>query len=149
MGYRSYVEIRIAGPRDVVMGAIAGAVLQSPSQIHIQEALKAYRVIQHPTRPEQVIAGFTGEHVKWYADYPDVQAIESIWRACEGFEGVDTAFVRIGEENEDIETHYSGDDPYDLAVAVRSIEACSLEGVDIRETPSSKIDSSKTEGESG
>lgn len=53
---------------------------------------------------------FSLEDVKWYPDYPDVQMFENMLIAFDGeIEGYCTEFVRIGEESDDVEDRYTGD----------------------------------------
>lgn len=48
--------------------------------------------------------------VKWYPDYPEVQMFENMLSAFDGeIEGYCTEFVRIGEESDDVEGRYTGD----------------------------------------
>lgn len=48
--------------------------------------------------------------VKWYPSYPDVQAFEAMMSALDGdVEGYCTEFVRVGEESDDVEERYTGD----------------------------------------
>ena len=69
---------------------------------------------------------------KWYPEYVDVQAYTRVFEHFRGLyddpDSPDTApdkyegaFVRIGEEDDDIETSYFGDDPYELASVQRGI----------------------------
>lgn len=53
---------------------------------------------------------FSLEGVKWYPDYPEVQMFENMLSAFDGeIEGYCTEFVRIGEESDDVEDRYTGD----------------------------------------
>lgn len=48
--------------------------------------------------------------VKWYPDYPDVKAFEAMLSSLDGdIEGYCTEFVRVGEESDDVEERYTGD----------------------------------------
>ena len=59
---------------------------------------------------------------KWYDDYPEVKALEKLMEIAEKAEGFSYRFVRIGEEEDDIETKVHGDDPpYDCIGLDRSI----------------------------
>ena len=71
---------------------------------------------------------------KWYDDYDDVQCHEKLLELAEEYitaqqeddklEGLSISygFVRIGEETEDIDTKYGGDDGYSLLYPTRGIE---------------------------
>lgn len=66
------------------------------------------------------------EGVKWYSDYPEVECHQKLWEKaedrCDG-EGVevDGAWCRIGEESDDIDERYFGDDPYDMVRISRQL----------------------------
>jgi hypothetical protein len=72
---------------------------------------------------------FTADNVKWYEDYADVQCHEALidladeW-ANDGFNnsGIAYRFVRIGEEDDDIEQKEVGDCDYSWVQVCRSIE---------------------------
>lgn len=68
---------------------------------------------------------FLAEDVKWYDDYPEVKAHESLWdkasdRDDEGVE-VEGAYCRVGEESDDNEEKFFGDDPYDFVRISRQV----------------------------
>jgi hypothetical protein len=52
-----------------------------------------------------------GNDWKWYPSYPDVQAWDEMWENMQDIEGISGYFVRVGEENDDIEEMQFGDDP--------------------------------------
>jgi hypothetical protein len=52
-----------------------------------------------------------GNDWKWYPSYPDVQAWDELWENMQDIEGISGYFVRVGEENDDIEEMQFGDDP--------------------------------------
>ena len=52
-----------------------------------------------------------GADWKWYPDYEDVQAWNELWENMQDIEGISGYFVRVGEENDDIEEMQFGDDP--------------------------------------
>lgn len=143
MGYLSQGAIRIVGSRDVLLGALARMVLTRKDLTELNSALEEYRIVQHPIDAEFVIVGLTYDSWKWYDSYPDIQAIEAIWSTLSAEEGVDAAFVRVGE-NDDVETRYIGDNAFELASVVRSVEADPMTGEDLRDVLSSKIDDQKT-----
>jgi hypothetical protein len=65
---------------------------------------------------------FQAEGVKWYSDFPAVQAIATLMDFISETEGFSYGFVRIGEEVNDIETNYVGEKPpYDLITVSRQI----------------------------
>tara|TARA_R100000963_G_scaffold32718_1_gene24616 strand:+ start:162 stop:614 length:453 start_codon:yes stop_codon:yes gene_type:complete len=57
---------------------------------------------------------YDGEDVKWYDSYSDVQSWMALLEVAKKYEHLDeqlfsTAFTRIGEEDDDVETNYSSD----------------------------------------
>jgi len=57
---------------------------------------------------------FHAEQWKWYDDSPAVAAWDAIWEMANAMEGVSGVFVRIGEEMEDIQVDYMGQDGVSL-----------------------------------
>jgi hypothetical protein len=65
---------------------------------------------------------FRAENVKWYEDYPEVEAIEEVWQIAKRIEGLSGAFIRIGEEPSDIvDRHFGDDPPFDYVYVSREI----------------------------
>jgi hypothetical protein len=62
---------------------------------------------------KQYVLVFEAEDVKWYETYPEVQRIEAFLDEVRDLE-YETEFVRVGEEEGDIETNYSGDSEFML-----------------------------------
>lgn len=62
---------------------------------------------------------------KWYDNYTDVQMFTQLSDLLRDDEDIDTAYIRVGEDDTDVETTYSGDNPYDLLELHRyvSVEA--------------------------
>lgn len=83
---------------------------------------------------ENLILKFHLDSCKWYDDYDDVKCHERLLDLAEEYIDAQNSnkamrnltiswgFVRIGEETEDIDTKYGGDDGYSLLYPVRSIE---------------------------
>lgn len=54
---------------------------------------------------------FSLEDVKWYPSYPDVRMFEEMLSAFDdAIEGYCTEYVRVGEDSNDIDTRYTGED---------------------------------------
>ena len=65
---------------------------------------------------------FRADDVKWYPDYPEVQAIERVWEIAQKVEGLSGVFMRVGENAGDVEElNFGQDPPYDHAFIVRQI----------------------------
>ena len=65
---------------------------------------------------------FRADDVKWYPDYPEVQAIERVWEIAQKVEGLSGVFMRVGENAGDVEElNFGQDPPYDHAFIVRRI----------------------------
>lgn len=112
MGYRSDVRILISGPKDELLAAFASFVLEGVQKEWLDEFIIA------DDGPGQAVAilGHGGTNWKWYDDYEDVQAYERIWNYFSGRDDVFFgAFVRVGEDSEDVEQRYFGSYGGDLA----------------------------------
>ena len=54
---------------------------------------------------------FYGADFKWYPDYEDVRAFHDMFNKMSDIEGISGYFMRVGEENGDIEEDSFGDEP--------------------------------------
>lgn len=134
MGYRSDVRMIISGPKDELLAAFASFVLEGVQKEWLDEFIIA------DDGPGQAVAilGHGGTNWKWYDDYKDVQAHVRIWNYFSGRDDVFSgAFVRVGEDSEDVEQRYFGSYGDDLACAetriVTDFDGHSL--IDIRRSP--------------
>ena len=153
MGYRSDVRMVIQGPKEPILTGFAALALTGDSVM--QEALKEWDLkedgVQATAGESDVplavaILGRGGVDWKWYDSYGDVQAHTAIFdhfrQLYDDFPnelpylGLNGAFARIGEDVDDIETDYWGDDPYELLSIRRSIDCPydSVEGLDLRQS---------------
>lgn len=138
MGYRSDVAYRITGPTDIMMREVALFLLKGDIP-GVKEALEECTINKHG---EGAILGFD-TYGKWYDGYKEVDSHEAIWDRFDALknDGFSGAFIRIGEDEADIETRYFGDDPYDLITLQRSYDAVHLdEEADLRSTLESQAD---------
>lgn len=131
MGYRSDVRMIISGPKDELLAAFASFALEGVQKEWLDEFIIA------DDGPGQAVAilGHGGTDWKWYNDYEDIQAYERIWSYFEGRDDVFSgAFIRIGEDPEDVERRYFGDYGDELAWTssqiVSEYDDCKL--IDIR-----------------
>jgi len=118
MGYRSDVAyiIKFENKEDF-WGFIAETKL-SP------ETEECYTDEGFEVKEDEFILQFKAMHVKWYEDYKDVKCHVALWDRMEERDEdvVGAGFVRIGEEVEDIEERWFGNDPpYDELGVNRSI----------------------------
>lgn len=70
---------------------------------------------------------FSDSHLKWYPEYPFVKAAHAFMEEAEEMFNASWRFVRIGEEDNDIEVNEGGEDCsdlYDMVYPVSSIEIC-------------------------
>ena len=54
---------------------------------------------------------FRADDVKWYPDYPEVQAIERVWEIAQKVHGLSGVFLRFGENIDDTKEVVFGEDP--------------------------------------
>lgn len=137
MGYYSDVCMAIRAPKEWLLAELA--TLRLTGDEARKQALDELTLIEDKDKDFAVL--YLHDNCKWYAGYPDVAALEAVWNhfvdAFEDIEfsedpdnaksedprrNIDAAFVRIGEEYNDVESRYHGSDPYDLASPSRSIE---------------------------
>ena len=152
MGYRSDVRMVIQGPKELILAGFAALALTGDSVM--QEALKEWGLkedgvqvtVGEPDTPLAAILGRGGTNWKWYDSYDDVQAHTAIFNHFQQlyddfpdelpYLWLTGAFARIGENDDDIETDYWGNDPYELLSIRRSIDCPydSVEGLDLRQS---------------
>lgn len=153
MGYRSDVRMVIQGPKELILAGFAALALTGDSVM--QEALKEWDLredgvqvtVGEPDTPLAVaILGRGGTIWKWYDDYGDVQAHTAIFnhfrQLYDDFPNelpylwLTGAFARVGEDDDDIDTDYWGNNPYKLLSVQRSVD-CSYDstvGADLRQS---------------
>lgn len=123
MGYRSDVYMCITGPKDTILAGIATLRIEGDADMHA--ALDEWKVVAaaEPSEAAMVLGG-QGTDWKWYDDFPDVHAHNTIFNHFAELAGDDTqlhgVFVRIGEEDDDIESR-EFNEGYDLGAPRRSI----------------------------
>jgi len=136
VGYRSAGAFRAAGNTDDLFAVIAAARLSYTDQTSLCAVLKDCTL-------SEGLFGFDIEDWKWYDSYPEVQALEYLMGQFQNDEAkFDTAFVRIGEDNGDIEITYTGEDSYELVEFQRGYNATPFEGTNLL---SSTIDETRSE----
>lgn len=120
MGYRSDVAFAIHGRRNDVLTQLTTFRLNGGA--HEKQALADCRYIA--TGKDGLVIQFQEQNTKWYSSYPIVAALESLFGlfADDDEQRFSCAFVRLGEEDDDCETIYRGDDPYELVRLSRSID---------------------------
>lgn len=114
MGYRSDVRAIIYGDTDLMQRFVAAARLDAKhkevfdsfdTQLHIHTF--------NPGTPDAwSLMDLRCDDVKWYPDYPDVRAWHDLMREVDedaDWHGLNYEFVRIGEEDGDIEWDRSAD----------------------------------------
>jgi hypothetical protein len=111
MGYRSDVAIAIYGPEKVMVPFLAAQRMTTASPLVLEKDYIEQREYTKDGEPWILLTTYQ-ESVKWYPSYPCVAAwsalLGEISDNCEQT-GLTYEFIRIGEENDDIESDYSGD----------------------------------------
>ncbi len=140
MGYRSEVLLAIAGPKKMMYAEFGALKLTGSKQT--LECLEEMRLCKNGDN--EFVLYLYGDSWKWYLDYEDVTEFMRIFHHFaqlsdeasadgreESFYG---AFLRVGEDDNDIETRIFGldyGDPWELGSISRSIHPY-LSGVDVR-----------------
>lgn len=85
-------------------------LLHAKNETHTNAALSEveYKYSAHP------IITFYQKGRKWYESYPEVQAHHALMRDAEKLFGAEWRFVRVGEDNDDLQIESGGDGNYEL-----------------------------------
>jgi hypothetical protein len=124
MGYRSEVAYKIKfGKKDDFWGFIAESKLDPDTELCFSEDEKPYFEVVE----DKYEIRFYCDSVKWYEEYDEVKAHHALFdKAKERNDDlnveVDGAFCRIGEESDDVEERYFGNDAWDMVRVTRGIE---------------------------
>ena len=123
MGYRSDVAYKIAfNNKEDFWGFIAEAKLDPETALCFD---KEENEDKFEVDEQKYEIRFFAEGWKWYSDYPEVQAHEALWDKAEERDGegieVDGAWCRVGEESDDNDEKYFGNDPYDMVRISRQV----------------------------
>jgi hypothetical protein len=115
MGYRSEVAFAIKFPTAEQRDAFTAVIKLAAEPIELG------CLAEYTNYDEQTYTGYF-DNVKWYPDYDEVKAHHNLMeRAVEDHEA-SYRFVRIGEENDDIEDQHRGEDvPWDVIELHRSV----------------------------
>lgn len=125
MGYRSDVYMCITGPKDTILAGIAALRIEGDQVMHA--ALDEWSCTQCREFPDRavLVLGGQGTDWKWYDDYPDVRAHNTIFEyfaeLSEDNEQLHGIFLRIGEDDDDIESR-EFNEGYELGRVVRGID---------------------------
>lgn len=125
MGYRSEVAYKIKfDKQEDFWGFIAESKLDPETSLCFDEDSwgKEYFEVDE----EHYEIRFLADSVKWYSEYDEVKCHESLWdKARERYDEeqvkVDGAWCRIGEESDDNDEKFFGDDPYEMVRISRQI----------------------------
>ena len=143
----------IHGPKELILAGFGALNLTGDTAMH--DATKEWLIMEdgvqktvgEPDIPLAVaILGQDGTYWKWYEGCEDVVAHKRIYSHFEELHDnflnerpynlLSGAFVRIGEDDDDIETSYWGYNPYDL-LSVQQMIDCPYDnkrGADLRES---------------
>ncbi len=124
MGYSSKVAFAIRGKKEDVTTVLA--------TYRLSDTPGSKEALAEPSASESddgyVTLSFYDESTKWYTEYKDVRALVIIFDLFESESGddrlddrFDGAFIRVGEDDTDIETRYFGTNPYDLVSLSRTV----------------------------
>ena len=136
MGYRSDVYMCITGPKDTILAGLATLRIEGDQTMHT--ALDEWSCTQCHESPDRavLVLGGQGTDWKWYDSYPYVQAHSAIFEHFAELAGDDEQlhgiFIRIGEDDDDIESR-EFNEGYELGTVVRRIDrAYDGSGIDLR-----------------
>lgn len=110
MGYVSQVAFVACGPKENIVAALTTWRLNPCHPKHLDEVIDDLCV----DMTDDCWTLSYQQDCKWYEDCTNVQMFTQLFDLFSDDPALDTAFIRIGEDDTDIETKYSGDDPYEL-----------------------------------
>lgn len=132
MGYRSQVAFVAQGPKEHIIAVLTTWRL---TPLFPEELEHVMRELYLHTDSDNFCSLTYQDECKWYNSYHDVQMFEQLFDLLrQDKENISTAFVRIGEDEDDTETHYSGSEPYSLVALHRSVSIEASVGEPLRET---------------
>jgi hypothetical protein len=125
MGYQSDGRWIVKGPVEAVNAAWAELRL-SPPEFRANQGV----ITDQPTLDEFVrydvgdvgYIRFSYDGWMWYESYPDVQWYKAVWDRLSEHEQLSGRRVRIGENNDDIEDDWFGDEYIELSVSVTFLD---------------------------
>ncbi len=121
MGYRSQVRFTVRGKHDDVVAALVTFRLENSL------ASKAIGLCNFIKDGDDMVIKFQADDWKWYSGYEDVDTLNSLFKhfrdSAEDDDKFEGAFVRIGEETNDIEEDFFGNDPYELERAYTHLDS--------------------------
>ena len=124
MGYRSDIAYKIKfEKKEDFWGFIAESKLDPDTALCFdKEENEGNFVVDE----EKFEITFLAEGWKWYDEYPEVKCHEALWEKAEERSNalnveVDGAWCRIGEESDDVNERYFGNDPYDMVRISRQV----------------------------
>ena len=136
MGYRSDVYMCITGPKDTILAGIAALRIEGDQVMHaVLDEWSCTQCHESPDRAVLVLGG-QGTDWKWYEDYLDVRAHTAVFgyfaELSESDEELHGIFIRIGEDDDDIESR-EFNEGYELGSVERRIDrAYDGSGIDLR-----------------
>jgi hypothetical protein len=115
MGYRS--EVALTMKKEDVLELLKQAMAQSDNG-SAQNFLCYDKILDH----QNGYASLYWDWVKWYEDYPEIAFVTQFYNDIVE-KGNDVSFKRIGEDNNDYESAWSGDwDVYECVELVRKLD---------------------------
>ena len=113
MGYRSDVAYEILAPNEMAIEVLAHLRLTHNNPKSMKDAIEELRTYKVDMHPGKVIIRYHGDNVKWYDNFPDVQALEAIFdefeKRSESGDNCSGLFYRVGEEGGDLEHREFGE----------------------------------------
>lgn len=109
MGYRSDVAYIIVGKdEDMIPFLIKMRLEAGPEHKALEECVVSQ------LKPDYMYIGFRCEDVKWYDSYKDVAWHDTLWNTISDNELFEGRFVRVGEDDDDLENKSFGNGDMDL-----------------------------------
>ena len=115
MGYRSQVKIAFVFKDELVRDTFFIAAMEQAKEKIPNIELSSWfeESFTHCTINKYPVTLFEADDIKWYTDYPTIAFIEDEMRAECVKRGGGWAFIRVGEESDDIEQESDHHDNFD------------------------------------
>lgn len=113
MGYRSQVKIAFVFKDELVRDTFFIAAMEQAKEKAVNDVNWFEESFTHCTLNGNPVTLFEADDIKWYSDYSSVRFIEDEMRDECVKRGGGWAFIRVGEESDDIEQDSNHHDNFD------------------------------------
>lgn len=124
MGYYSQIAFVVRGPKDTIIPKLMTFRKQYKNPLEAKKAIDACTYHLNTSTDEFTIR-FHDESIKWYDGYPNVDALNALYKTFdldEDGDEVEGTFCRVGEDNSDVVVERFGDSGNWLVSVVTTLD---------------------------